>query len=106
MIDVSELHALAGHEQQPLSDIEQIFRALVGYPSEEEFRNTTRADRVGALEAACESLIGDTNVMPDHIADLIIQRIGGAGAMIDRTYGGAVRAVQENPDPFVAILTS
>ena len=77
MIDVTELHSLARHDQQPLSDIEQIFRALVGYPTEEELKNTTRADRVSAFKAACESLIGDANVLPRQIAALIRSRISG-----------------------------
>ena len=105
MIDVSELHALARHDQQPLTDIEQIFRALVGYPSEEELKNTTRADRVGAFEAACESLIGDTNVMPGQVVELIRRRISGKVDLQDQTYGSAAVAIQECPDPFIAVLT-
>jgi len=97
MIDVTELHALAKHDQQALTDIEQIFRGLIGYPDEEELKNTTRADRVGAFTAACEALIGDPNVMPSHIGELVLP---------DRTYGAAAAAIQESPEPFIAVLTA
>jgi hypothetical protein len=106
LIDVSELHALTKHDQQTLNDIEEIFRALVGYPGEEELKNSTRADRVGAFAAACESLIGDTNIMPGNISELVRRRLGGADALVAQTYGAAVEAISENPDPFIAILKS
>jgi hypothetical protein len=102
MIDVSELRILIRHEQQPLTDIEQIFRALVGYPSGEEIHNATRADLAGALEAACESLIGDDNTAPDATADLVIGYLDVAPA--NRTYGGLAAAIREAPDRLLALL--
>ena len=103
MIDVSELRALIRHDQQPLTDIEQIFRALIGYPGEEEIHNSTRADRTNALDAACESLIGDSSIVPPKLADLVMGELEAAPA--DRSYGGLAAAIQQEPDRFRARLT-
>ncbi len=104
MIDVEELRALIRHDQQTLLDIERIFRALVGYPDGEDIHNATRADLTGAFAAACESLIGDGNKLPPDTAKRIADRLAGAANIEAPTYGGAVAAIREDSDPFVAAL--
>lgn len=107
MIDVSELRALIKHEKQPLTDIEQIFRALVGYPNEEEIANSTRADRAGALNAACEALLGDGAFLPRAIIDIIKEALEGvpAAVRIPSTYGAAAEAINANSAPFLQRVT-
>ena len=102
MIEVDELRRLIRHEQQPLSDIEQIFAALVLYPGREEIRNSTRADRVGALLAACEALIGDETPAPAELADFVAGEL--KGAVERRSYGGLAEAISANPESFEARL--
>lgn len=105
MIDVEDLRTLIRHDRQTLLDIEQIFLALATYPDGEELHNATRADLTGAFAAACDSLIGDGNKLPAGIAERIAGRLGDA-AIAAPTYGGAVAAIRENPDAFVAALRS
>jgi hypothetical protein len=109
MIDVFELHALAKHEQQPLTDIEQIFRALIGYPDEEQIRDSTWDDRTAALEGACEALIGDQAVLPRAIHDIIalmLDRVAGASGLAFPTYSAAADAIRGNAEPFMNRLRS
>ncbi len=106
MIDVEDLRTLIRHDQQTLLDIERIFRALVDYPDGEEIHNATRADLTGAFAAACESLIGDGNNLPADTAAQITSRLAGTATIGAPTYGGAVAALRDNPDPFVAALVS
>ena len=47
-----------------MTDIEEIFDALVAYPDGQGFHNATRADLTGALTAATASLVGDGTNMP------------------------------------------
>ena len=104
MIDVSELRTLIKHEQQPLTDIEQIFRALVGYPNAEEIANSTRADRVGALDAACESLIGDNDLLPPETLQLFAEHL--SGEQLPGTYEFAVAVILNDPGPWHRRLDS
>jgi hypothetical protein len=109
MIDVSELHALAKHEQQPFTDIEQIFRALIGYPHEEQIQDSTRDDRTAALMGACEALIGDETILPratHEIIALVISGVAGAPGLPAPTYGAAAEAIKGNPEPFMNRLRS
>ena len=104
MIDVSELHAVAKHEQQPFTDIEQIFRALIGYPQEEQIQNSTRDDRTAALEGACEALIGDETILPRATHEIIALALGGiagASGLPAPAYGAAAKAIKGNPEPFM-----
>ena len=101
-MNVSELRSLISDEQMPLTDIETIFRALVGYPSEEHFHNSTRADRTAALEPACRSLVGDMEQMPQRTIQAIV---GAAGVPAgDGTYNWGADTVSEHSEVFVTRL--
>jgi hypothetical protein len=102
MIDVDQLRALIRFDQMPLEDIEQIFRALVGYPGAEAIRNATRADLTGALDAACEALIGDQNIVPAATVECVadIRAVNATPSTYDAVSG----VIRDDPLPWHARL--
>jgi len=99
MIDVDELRALIRFDQMPLTDIEEIFRALVNYPAEEAIRNPTRDELTRALDAACEALIGDNAELPSGTA-AAIARLAPVFGHVDphkQTYSTAANFIREDP---------
>ncbi|MCA0340285.1 MAG: hypothetical protein LCH99_11185 [Proteobacteria bacterium] len=70
--------------------IEDAFRALVGWPNEDEIRGSSHDTRKRALVAVCEALSGDSSIMPGAITDLIADE---TGRTIGGTYADGAAAV-------------
>jgi len=110
MIDVSELRKLRANEFRRMEDIEEIFDALVTYPEGQGFHNATRADLIGALSAATQSLIGDNSQMPAATRLTILSV--GANAHADLpagdgvSYGWGAAAVDEIMPAFERLLAA
>ena len=101
-MDLSELKSLIEYDQMPLSDIEAIFRLLIGYPDEGTVTNPTRADLTNALRRACESLVGDTEPMPQKTSEIIrdvASRLGEPGQG-DKSYSYGASVVEKHFDMF------
>ena len=103
-MDVSELKSLVEYDQMPLSDIEAIFQLLIGYPDEGIVTNPTRADLTNALRRACESLVGDTEPMPQKtseiIRDVTSKLMLGAPGQGDESYSHGASVVEKYFDTF------
>jgi hypothetical protein len=72
-----------------ISDIEDAFRALVGWPNEEEIIGVDANTRCTLLGAVCDSLRGDDRLMPADIVTIIED----AGGLRGGTYQNGADAV-------------
>ncbi len=70
--------------------IETAFRALVGWPNEEDIGGATRDGLRTAFKAVCEALIGDERIMPAETASLIADV---NDELVDGTYSAGADAV-------------
>lgn len=73
-----------------IAGIETAFRALVGWPNEEDIGGATRDGLRTALKAVCEDLIGDDRIMPAETASLIVDV---NDELVDGTYSAGADAV-------------
>lgn len=74
-----------------LRETERGFRALVGYPREEEIGGATPETLMAALEACCDALAADQNRMPRETRDLFeLSR--------SQTYADAIASIRTDRD--------
>ena len=110
MIDVSELRRLRANEFRRMEDIEAIFDALVAYPGGAGFHNATRADLIGTLSAATESLVGDNSQMPAATRATIVSVASDAKVEMPagdgKSYGWGASVVDEAMAAFEQRLNS
>ncbi|PWE52764.1 hypothetical protein DEM27_28580 [Metarhizobium album] len=79
--------------------MEDAFRALVGWPKEDDIHGATAESLSNALEAICAALVGDDSIMPGDTVDIIAATIGEP---IGGTYADGADAVSNNLDIFKA----
>lgn len=73
-----------------VAGIENAFRALVGWPNEDDIGGATRDGLRVALKDVCEALIGDERIMPGETASLIADV---NDELVDGTYSAGADAV-------------
>lgn len=74
-----------------LRETERGFRAVVGYPREEEVGGATPETLMAVLEVCCDALATDTNRMPRETRALFDEESA-------ETYGEAVTAIRADRD--------
>src|SRR5215208_841530 len=79
-----------------VSEVEDAFRALVGWPHEDRIDGATPANLKTALERCCEVLKGDDRILPGHVADFIQDEAGEPVA----TYAQGAAAVLAHKQRF------
>jgi len=82
-------------------DLEEAFRALVGWPNEAPVPNLDAEQRCDLLSATCRALIqlDDDSIMPGETFDLILDE-AGADRIGGGTYAHGARAVFATPKFF------
>ncbi|HMO30067.1 hypothetical protein [Enterovirga sp.] len=87
------------------SDIEDAFRALVGYPKEDDVEAS--AATLASLRACCHALEGSERIMPSGTIDTINDRTDAEGENVllhGSTYGTGAARVLEAIEEFDAFL--
>lgn len=79
--------------------MEDAFRALVGWPKEDDIHGATAESLGNALEAICAALAGDGSIMPGDTVDIIAATIGEP---IGGTYADGAEVVLGHLDVFKA----
>jgi hypothetical protein len=84
-----------------ISDLEDAFRALVGWPHEDMIENSTPAQRKKLLSDVCKALDGHIRVMPMGMHRLIEIE---TDEKFEGTYGAGAVVVMRNRRRFLAVL--
>lgn len=87
------------------SDTEDAFRALVGYPKEEEMERSAATPSM--LRAVCRALDGSERIMPSGTIEVINDRTDAEGEdalLYGSSYGTGAARVLETTEEFAAFL--